>query len=329
VTHLALAALREKGLIQTWVQQNHDGLPQKAGFPQQDMIEIHGSWYDPSNPVVCYDGALKPILFNRMKEAADTSDLVIVLGTSLSGLNSDRMATAPAKRSLAGRSLGTVIVNLQQTASDGVATLRIFNDTDRLFELVMASLGSPLTSCPLVAPMEHRALVPYSRQGRRVTTGQRMWLDLNKGARIRLAPDHNCQGARQPVYQHIGASAPHVYRGSVRQPGPGEGTVVRFSPKQGGWELQIEGVSMLLGGWWLSLAAQGLVESIPVINAEPLMEGESKSPTRRARINQVDSIYEGETKSPTRKTRLHGSGTSSKMSSSSGLSSASRFSNSS
>ena len=37
--------------------------------------------YDPSNPVVCYDGALKPILFNRMKDAADTSDLVIVLGT--------------------------------------------------------------------------------------------------------------------------------------------------------------------------------------------------------------------------------------------------------
>ena len=172
----------------------------------------------------------------------------------MSGLNSDRMATAPAKRSLAGRSLGTVIVNLQQTASDGVATLRIFNDTDRLFELVMASLGSPLTSCPLVAPMEHRTLVPYSRQGRRATTGPRMWLDLNKGARIRLAPDHNCQGARQPVYQHIGASAPHVYRwishknilfikvsnrGSVRQPGPGEGTVVRFSPKQGGWELQV------------------------------------------------------------------------------------------
>ena len=29
------------------------------------------------------------------------------------------------------------------------------------------------------------------------------------------------------------------YRGSVRQPGPGEGTVVRFSPKQGGWELQV------------------------------------------------------------------------------------------
>ena len=92
---------------------------------------------------------------------------------------------------------------------------------------------------------------------------------------------------------------------------------------------QIEGVSMLLGGWWLSMAAHGLVESIPVINAEPLMEGESKSPTRRARINQVDSIYEGESKSPTRRTRLHGSGTSSKMSSSSGFSSASRFSNSS
>ena len=86
---------------------------------------------------------------------------------------------------------------------------------------------------------------------------------------------------------------------------------------------------MLLGGWWLSMAAQGSVDSIPVINTEPLMEGESKSPTRRARINHVDSIYEGESKSPTRRTRLHGSGTSSKMSSSSGFSTSSRFSNSS
>ena len=95
------------------------------------------------------------------------------------------------------------------------------------------------------------------------------------------------------------------------------------------FSFQIEGVSMLLGGWWLSMAAQGLVESIPVINMEPLMEGESKSPTRRARINHADSICDGESKSPTRRTRLHGSGTSSKMSSSSGVSSASRFSNSS
>ena len=235
--------------------------------------------------MVCYDGNLKSDQFAKMKEAADTADLVLVIGTSLSGLNSDRMALAPAKRSLSGRSLGTVIVNLQQTSCDGVATLRVFSDTDRLFEMLMASLSAPLEVCPVVVPQEMRALVPYNRQGRRAARGPRMWLDLTKGQRIRLAPDHNCQGARQPVYLHIGASAPHVYRGSVRQPGPGEGTVVRYSPKQCGWELQVEGVSMLLGGWWLAAAARGDVPSLPVINLEPVMEGEEqKSPTRRVRV---------------------------------------------
>ena len=95
------------------------------------------------------------------------------------------------------------------------------------------------------------------------------------------------------------------------------------------FSLKIEGVSMLLGGWWLSMAAQGLVENIPVINTEPLMEGESRSPKRRARISDVDSTQEIGSKSPTRRIRLHGSGTSSKMSTSSGLSNSSRFSNSS
>merc|ERR1719430_830722 len=32
-THRVLAALREKGMVHSWIQQNHDGLPQKAGFP--------------------------------------------------------------------------------------------------------------------------------------------------------------------------------------------------------------------------------------------------------------------------------------------------------
>ena len=31
-------------MLSFWVQQNHDGLPQKAGFPQWLLNEIHGSW---------------------------------------------------------------------------------------------------------------------------------------------------------------------------------------------------------------------------------------------------------------------------------------------
>ena len=42
--HYALGALHRAGLLHGWVQQNHDGLPQKAGFPQEHINEIHGSW---------------------------------------------------------------------------------------------------------------------------------------------------------------------------------------------------------------------------------------------------------------------------------------------
>ena len=51
MTHHALSVLGRAGWIHGWVQQNHDGLPQKAGFPQERICEVHGSWYDPSNPV--------------------------------------------------------------------------------------------------------------------------------------------------------------------------------------------------------------------------------------------------------------------------------------
>ena len=73
-----------------WVQQNHDGLPQKAGYPQEDVYEVHGSWFDPSNPVVCYEGTMRGDLYGRLRRAAETADMVLVLGTSLSGLNSDQ-----------------------------------------------------------------------------------------------------------------------------------------------------------------------------------------------------------------------------------------------
>lgn len=48
--HRALAALGRAGKIHRFVQQNHDGLPQKAGMPQHLLNEIHGAWFDPSNP---------------------------------------------------------------------------------------------------------------------------------------------------------------------------------------------------------------------------------------------------------------------------------------
>merc|ERR1719236_103877 len=126
MSHCMLAELNRQNLLHGWVQQNHDGLPQKAGYRQEDINEIHGSWFDPSNPVVKYSGSLRDDLFEDMTRQADTSDLVLVLGTSLGGLNADQVATNAAERSVVGRggALGTVCINLQQTEQDGIMTLR-------------------------------------------------------------------------------------------------------------------------------------------------------------------------------------------------------------
>ena len=55
----------------------------------------------------------------------------------------------------------------------------------------------------------------------------------------------------------------------MRQPGAGEGIVIRWSPRHGGWDLKMDGVMMLLGGWWLEAASRGQLDSIPVINMDP------------------------------------------------------------
>ena len=91
LTHFALAFLARQGLVQGWVQQNHDGLPQKAGCPQHVINEIHGSWFDPGNPVVKYSGSLHERAYPWMRQEAETADLVLVLGTSLGGLNADQV----------------------------------------------------------------------------------------------------------------------------------------------------------------------------------------------------------------------------------------------
>mmetsp|Transcript_12939 Transcript_12939/g.34530 ORF Transcript_12939/g.34530 Transcript_12939/m.34530 type:complete len:209 (+) Transcript_12939:2741-3367(+) len=40
--HRVLAGLERVGLLHQWINQNHDGLAQKATFPQERLVEIHG-----------------------------------------------------------------------------------------------------------------------------------------------------------------------------------------------------------------------------------------------------------------------------------------------
>jgi NAD-dependent SIR2 family protein deacetylase len=149
-THYALASLAKHGLLHGWVQQNHDGLPQKAGFPQESINEIHGSWFDPSNPVVLYSGSLKSDTYPWMKQEAARADLVLVIGTSLGGLNADQVAWKASERSTIdkpwqedgkGGALGTVLINLQQTVHDGDTSLRMFGTTDSILSRVVSMIG--------------------------------------------------------------------------------------------------------------------------------------------------------------------------------------------
>jgi hypothetical protein len=86
--------------------------------------------------------------------------LALVLGTSLSGLNADQAATKTASRSLQsgnkrlkGRTtvkshgnygaIGMAMINLQQTAHDGKACLRIFGTSDDVFAALLSKVNIP------------------------------------------------------------------------------------------------------------------------------------------------------------------------------------------
>merc|ERR1712113_912573 len=66
LAHRVCVALCKQGRVHRWIQQNHDGLPQKAGCPQEVMNEIHGAWHSPANPVIQMSGSLREDLFDDM-----------------------------------------------------------------------------------------------------------------------------------------------------------------------------------------------------------------------------------------------------------------------
>eukprot|EP00931_Biecheleriopsis_adriatica_P029237 TRINITY_DN17389_c0_g1_i1.p1 TRINITY_DN17389_c0_g1~~TRINITY_DN17389_c0_g1_i1.p1 ORF type:complete len:215 (+),score=45.05 TRINITY_DN17389_c0_g1_i1:467-1111(+) len=207
-----------------------------------------------------------------MQEDAETADLVLVLGSSLGGLNADQVATNPAERSLlpGAGALGTVCINLQQTSQDGKMTLRMFGKSDIILQALLRELGFGRT-VPRAPPWprESRALVPYDEDGVRLPEGEQrwMWLDFSDRAKVRITPGHNIQGAGQPKYMHIGAEKPVIFKGATRRPGPGLGTVLRREETH--FLLCIEGEGMNLGIWWLVAAKQGSVPVLPVVNQRP------------------------------------------------------------
>ena len=285
-SHRVLSALHAGGFVKHLVQQNHDGLPQKAGFPQAAINEIHGGWYDPSNPVVPMDGALREDLFSQLLEWENRADLVLALGSSLCGMNSDRLVTTCAERAARGDAgaLGSVIVSLQRTQHDAVSSLRIFAKLDDVFSALAKEMSQqegkeaekqrrlvfdvkpmdtryvPTIDAARVVPGDEECdifEIQYDESGRRMVAGaaakqtKTMLLDLSEGSTVRLT-----------VGPHAGD----------------EGTVLNKNA-EGHWRIQFQHrlkkssklkfpFMRVLGSWWVEAAIAGTVPMIPVTTVD-------------------------------------------------------------
>eukprot|EP00930_Biecheleria_cincta_P035315 TRINITY_DN24293_c0_g1_i2.p1 TRINITY_DN24293_c0_g1~~TRINITY_DN24293_c0_g1_i2.p1 ORF type:complete len:309 (-),score=60.75 TRINITY_DN24293_c0_g1_i2:420-1346(-) len=253
LAHRMLVSLYGAGYLKHWVQQNHDGLPQKAGFPQKDINEIHGAWWDPSNPVVPMDGTLRQDLVEWLLAWEDKVGLCLALGTSMVGMNADRIAVSPAQRAArASRSeaLGTVIVALQQTQYDKLSSLRIFAPMDEVMTLLSQEMELPVSSAS--ASCVDRALtgLPYAADGRR-QPGGKLSLDLSVGSRLRILKqpdwDEESHGNECEVVEAPKELAKDGHVKLLFPGGNGKQSVTRF-----------------LGSWWIEAAKRGEVERLPV-----------------------------------------------------------------
>jgi len=145
LAHHGLASLGQRGLVKHWIQQNHDRLAQKAGFPQAQLNEIHGAWGDDKNQVKMMDDALREDLLEWLLQWAEQADMCVALGTSLCGMNADSIAASCAQRFAAGNGQGLTIIGLQRTSYDEVSSLRIWGLCDDVILLVCKELH---VKCP-------------------------------------------------------------------------------------------------------------------------------------------------------------------------------------
>merc|ERR1719454_2455198 len=181
-------------------------------------------------------GRLRQDLVTRLRHSTDSSDLVIAMGTSLSGVAADQLVSIVGRRAAdearrrqeksarvagdwekkgkvdvlrdkvkhaaasgrvatlrdevldaAAPTLGSVIINVQQTRLDRVAVLRIFAKLDTVWELLAKELGLEATGCGERAGTNGLQTTPVSSKARNVkehralevgSEGSNVWVGL-------------------------------------------------------------------------------------------------------------------------------------------------------
>jgi len=270
--HRSLVAMHAGGYIHRWVNQNHDGLPQKAGLPQEAINEIHGAWHAPDNPVVQMTGELRGDLFEDLLRCEREADLAIAVGTSLCGMNSDRVVTSAANRAAKGLQgqFGSVVIGLQRTVLDEASTLRIFARCDDVFAMLAQELAvDVLPACAdgeffSPAVLVGRAEADYSFQGISYDASGAHSTEVTSTLDV-------CDDAEIVIPSGAHAGAIGVVDGFDR-----EGNIrcrFKLKPKKGSLRAP---VMLLLGRWWIQAAVDGTVPVLPVVN-KPSAEDQSRA----------------------------------------------------
>jgi NAD-dependent SIR2 family protein deacetylase len=296
LAHRVLAALHRRGKLVHWVQQNHDGLPQKAGFPPECLNEIHGAWYDPSNPVVPMTGSLRGDLCEWMEEWEEKTDLCLAMGTSLCGMNADRMVETPSQKLREGcGGLGAVIVGLQQTQYDAVSSLRIYAKINLVMALLAKELlldvlpnvdynnVNSLVPTNAVVNFDREKLtllVPYDKKGKVLTRCTKTRSSSFSSSTTTTEEEQEQQEEQTWKLSHL--TKWDLSNGSKVKVtmGPGKGYIGKITGRDSQGHilirlpLQREGhkdqgrvwSTYRLGLWWLKTAANGTATRLPIVN---------------------------------------------------------------
>lgn len=264
LAHRVLGSLYRAGHLKHWVQQNHDGLPQKAGFPPERLNEIHGAWYDPSNPVVPMTGSLRGDLMDWLLEWEKKADLVLAMGTSLCGMNADRVVVTASKKFVKRhQGQGSVIVSLQRTQYDETSSLRIYAKIDEVMAMLAKEMSLHVPAQSMYKPnLDANCVVandvfrvPYDKQGR-LTKDKSKWQnwDLRIGSEVRVTEG--------PGKGYVGVVVGKRKDGHYRVQLPLQREGHRDNGKV--WSVYI------LGSWWLETATNGRFPLLPVVNTGKL-----------------------------------------------------------
>jgi len=125
-----------------------------------------------------------------MTDIENICDMCLCLGTSLSGMNADRMAWTPAEKLIIkGEGSGTVMINLQKTKIDESCSIRVWAKLDDAFNLLVKYLNLDMTKLRSYPVLKDSIFyIPYDEKGKFLGSysTKLMKLDFSNGATVKI-----------------------------------------------------------------------------------------------------------------------------------------------